>query len=246
MIYFDTLSTIPLLKLNQVQTAVARLPVELGHRVMQSADPEEQARRAGGYALLERMVNRYVSQFKSVVEGIVKPEFGAFFDSRMALSAVRYDSYGKPFFEGHENLTFSLAHSRHLVACALHIAEEGKTAEPVGIDVEFFSNDRAKAERVAERYFSAEEKAILARESTDNVAFCRTFIRIWTRKEALLKYWGVGLSKISQADTAVPAQHHCVFTEKEEIVTITDLYGKETTESYTVTLCSPENSPIQL
>ena len=139
MLYFDTFNTAPLLYFNQIATTVGRLPEELARRVMRTADPEERARRLGGYILLERMVKRHTDDFKTTVEGIVKPEFGLMFEGRGVLPAVRYDSYGKPYFEGHDNAAFNISHSRHIAACVLNTAGIGETATPVGIDVQMIS-----------------------------------------------------------------------------------------------------------
>ncbi len=242
MLYFETYSTQSLIWFNQIQTTVAFMPAELARRVMRSADPEERARRAGGYILLEKMVKKHAEDFKTTIEGIVKPEFGAIFDSRSALQSVHYDAYGKPFFEGHDHVTFNLSHSHHMASCALHIVPPGETAGEVGIDTQMIVVDRIRADRVAERYFSDGEKLALARFAADDPAFCREFTRIWTRKEALLKFWGIGLGKIGSADTSVPSAHHCVFYEKEDEITFTDLNGKTHEESYITTVCADDHS----
>ena len=60
---------------------------------------------------------------------------------------------------------------------------------PVGVDVESVRPDRLA---VAARFFAPEEQEMLrwsAKEAQDTV-----FARIWTRKEAYLKYTGEGLS----------------------------------------------------
>lgn len=243
MLYYDSFTTAPLLYFNQIATTVGRLPEELARRVMRSADPEERARRLGGYILLERMVKRYTDSFKTAVEGIVKPEFGLMFDSRGILPAVHYDSYGKPYFEGHENAAFNLSHSRHLAACALNITPDG-VADAVGIDVQMTVLDTERAERVAMRYFSEGEKELLYRAAGSDDGYCRLFTRIWTRKEALLKYWGVGLSRIDRADTTRPAEHGVKFIEDEINIGVDLPNDTHEDQSYCLTVCASAGTEI--
>lgn len=244
MLYFDVFNTAPLLYFNQIATTVGRLPEELARRVMRSADEEERARRLGGYILLERMVKRHTDDFKTAVEGIVKPEFGMMFDSRGILPAVRYDSYGKPYFEGHENASFNISHSHHLAACALQTAPIGTVATQVGIDVQMVVCDTERAERVAARYFSEAEKDLLCHSAGSDLGYCRLFTRIWTRKEALLKYWGVGLHRIEQADTAKIAEHGCKFIESDADLTVDLPNGTHPQEAYCLTVCADANADV--
>lgn len=239
MLYFETFSVYPLMHFNQIHTTVALLPPELSRRILRSADMQEQARRAGAYILLERMLRKHADDLVPSVKDIVKPEYANFFQKRGALESVRYDSYGKPYFEGHENATFNLSHSGYMVACALNTAAEGEIAAQVGIDIERVRIDTVRAERVAERYFNDAEKAILAPFAADAEAYCRLFTRIWTKKEAILKYLGVGLTQISQADSTKPENHGCFLIEKEQIHTYTDFVdGKPKEELYYVTVCA--------
>lgn len=244
MLYFDVFNTAPLLYFNQIATTVGRLPEELARRVMRSADEEERARRLGGYILLERMVKRHTDDFKTTVEGIVKPEFGMMFDSRGILPTVRYDSYGKPYFEGHENASFNISHSHHLAACVLQTAPQGVAAPQVGIDVQMIVCDTDRAERVAARYFSEAEKDLLCRSAGSDLGYCRLFTRIWTRKEALLKFWGVGLHRIEQADTVKIAEEGCKFVETEVTLAVDLPNDTHADETYCLTVCADREAEI--
>lgn len=236
MLYYETFDVAPLMNFNQIATSVALLPTELARRVMRSADPEERARRAGAYMLLERMIRRHTEDFRTTVEELVKPEYGAFFDSRNALEAVRYDSYGKPYMEGREHVTFSLSHSHKMAACVLNIAPVGQTAAPVGIDLQREVSDTECAVRVSSRYFSEGEKHMLAECAEDPAAYRWLFTRIWTRKEAILKYLGVGLSRIEAADSAHPEEHGGAFMESAVTSEILLPNGHATEERYAVTV----------
>ncbi len=247
MLYLDTFSILPLLQFNQIQTMMALFPSELAHRVMRAEDMNERARRAGGYVLLEKMAKKHTEAFKSTLEDIVKPEFGAMFDSRAILRSVRYDSYGKPYFVDEDRVEFNISHSENLVACVLSLAEEGKEAAiPVGVDVQRIP-DAASAEqmaRIAERYFSENERASLPSPDKKE-EFCRAFARIWTRKEAYLKCVGVGFAQISSADTEnVAADGYFFPISKETVLTYTDRDGKIVTERYYLTVCSRGKEPL--
>ena len=82
---------------------------------------------------------------------------------------------GKPFWEGTH---FNLSHSGPWVALAV-----GES--PVGVDVECFCRDR-NVEALAKRQFTPEEQAFVGSSQ-------ERFLRIWTAKEARLKWDGTGL-----------------------------------------------------
>ena len=86
----------------------------------------------------------------------------------------------------------SLAHSARLAVCAW------SDDVGIGVDVEPLDRRIARAEDIAERWFSKGEQALLAAASDRTVAF----LRIWTRKEALGKALGTGLNAdAEQLDT---------------------------------------------
>lgn len=83
-------------------------------------------------------------------------------------------------------LAFNLTHSRDLALCA--VSELGE----VGVDLEGV-RPLKDAARLAQRHFSPEEfRRWAALESSGRLD---GFYRVWTRKEALLKAAGVGLSR---------------------------------------------------
>jgi phosphopantetheine--protein transferase-like protein len=92
---------------------------------------------------------------------------------------------GKPFLLGEAGMpSFSLSHTRGLVACAV-------AADHVGVDVE--ATDRiVDVARIAARFFSAAERADLHR--LDERAAGPRFFDVWTLKEALVKACGRELS----------------------------------------------------
>jgi hypothetical protein len=158
-----------------------------------------------GYILLEKMLRKHADDLVPSVKDIVKPEYTDFFQKRGALESVRYDSYGKPYFDGHENASFNLSHSGYMVACALITAPEGEIASQVGVDIERVRIDTVRAERVADRYFNDAEKALLAPVAADPEAYCRLFTRIEYRKTACGK--DVSVNKPFKTDFVVLAFH---------------------------------------
>ena len=79
-----------------------------------------------------------------------------------------------------EGLYFSLSHCKEGVCCAI-------SDRPVGIDIE--SASRKISDSVI-RYSMNEGEQTLIRESDDPQ---RTFLRLWTQKEAVLKRLGTGI-----------------------------------------------------
>jgi 4'-phosphopantetheinyl transferase len=99
------------------------------------------------------------------------------------------DPLGRPFLlpagETARPPSFSLAHSRGLVACAI------APAGAIGIDVEEVSAC-ARPVEIASRFFSEDEAAALKSGSTAERK--SRFCELWVLKEALLKATGAGLA----------------------------------------------------
>jgi 4'-phosphopantetheinyl transferase len=96
----------------------------------------------------------------------------------------RANRFGKPELAADVSLSFSMSHCRSIAIVAV------ANGQPVGIDVE---DVRPVEPEVAETHFSAIELSALNRLHGD--AWLSGFYRCWTRKEAILKAEGVGLSR---------------------------------------------------
>ncbi|MBE6662563.1 MAG: 4'-phosphopantetheinyl transferase superfamily protein [Ruminococcaceae bacterium] len=118
---------------------------------------------------------------------------------------IRTDASGRPYFDAESAPDFNLSHTDRLVACTLGTSR-------VGIDVQAWS-DTLDTEKLAARFFSADEVASLKESSRAR------FFEIWTKKEALGKYLGTGLSPLLRKDTEkVAAAHGVTFvTERLEV-----------------------------
>lgn len=97
---------------------------------------------------------------------------------------IAYTPEGQPFLKSHPLLHISITHCKCAVAVALH-------DQPIGIDAESI---RPYNKNLSERVFSPEE--IAAIESSDNPD--SLFSKLWTRKEAYVKYLGTGIKGFDQ------------------------------------------------
>ena len=104
---------------------------------------------------------------------------------------------GKPRlanYFGTGELFFSTAHSKGLALFAF------SQDSVIGIDIEYI-RDINHMEPIAERFFSPGERT--AFQGLTNGKKRETFFRIWTRKEALLKATGEGISdRLDEIDTS--------------------------------------------
>ena len=91
-----------------------------------------------------------------------------------------YNGHGKPSIAGHPEIFFNLSHCKEAAVCVV-------SNQPVGVDVESI---REYKEGLVHYSMNDEEiRKIEASEHPD-----RTFIRLWTMKEASLKLIGTGIS----------------------------------------------------
>jgi 4'-phosphopantetheinyl transferase len=98
--------------------------------------------------------------------------------------SFRYEHYGKPMIDG-ANLSFNMSES---AGCAVYALTRNRR---IGVDIEQI-RDIAEMDRIAHRFFSKPEYELLC-ASTGSMKQ-KTFFDFWTRKEALVKGVGAGLS----------------------------------------------------
>ncbi len=94
---------------------------------------------------------------------------------------MEYGQYGKPRILGHENIHFNISHCKCAAICAV-------SDTPIGVDIE--TTDRYTA-RLAQYTMNSDELQLI--QSSKNPAI--EFTRLWTKKEALLKMTGRGITK---------------------------------------------------
>jgi 4'-phosphopantetheinyl transferase len=109
---------------------------------------------------------------------------GAYLNRAAEKIRFRANRFGKPELAGEASLNFNLSHCRSTAVLAV------AHGQPVGVDVE---DVKPVEPEVADTHFSAMELSELNRLHGD--AWLSSFYRCWTRKEAILKAEGVGLSR---------------------------------------------------
>ncbi len=135
------------------------------------------------------------------------------------------DERGKPSIvpeqAGDPSLTFSLSHTRGLVACAV------ARAPLLGLDVEAIS-ERSASPDVASRFFAPAEVEML--RSHPRETYADRFIEVWTLKESYIKALGVGLGQ--QLDSFA-----FVFPNDRELRF--EAPPHDTSEAWRFVLCAP-------
>ena len=162
--------------------SASAVPSAAGHeRLLAQLAEEEQARRARFRFRGDRL--RF-----AVGRGLLRT-LAACYTGLPPAALVLIDGAGrKPAFAlpaGAPPLRFNLSHSGALVLCAFARGHE------VGVDVEAL-REAARGSEIVRRYFAPEEQRALAAAGPGDRD--RAFLRVWTRKEAVLKATGRGLA----------------------------------------------------
>lgn len=97
-----------------------------------------------------------------------------------SLPSIARHEQSKPYFPDHPHCHFNLSHSGCFALCAVD-------EHPVGTDIEII---RPHHPKLAQRICNAEELVWLEQQPDKITALCQ----LWTRKEALVKYTGTGLT----------------------------------------------------
>jgi 4'-phosphopantetheinyl transferase len=130
---------------------------------------------------------RFLSDMRMFVvrRGLLRLLLGRYLDEDPTKVRFGYTAYGKPYLPDSAALVFNLSYSDGAVAYAVTLGRH------VGIDVEWIRTNLHHL-ALADRYFSSAERTVLRALSHDQMV--STFFRYWTRKEALVKAAGHGLS----------------------------------------------------
>lgn len=139
-----------------------------------------------------------------------------------AVGELAYTEMGRPFLRG-QGIDFSISHTRDTVFCAV-----GDGSCSVGLDAEDLSRlSESKQEAMAERWFGETERAQWEKDPSS-----KTFLWLWTRKEALVKRTGEGMRQLRLVDTFAPCEGN-----KAAFRT----YWREST---CITLCAEESACV--
>ncbi len=130
---------------------------------------------------------------------------------------------GKPGLAPEFRTHFNLSHTKGAALCAF-------SDRPVGADIEY---DRHFKESFIRYVYTESETEEISRSSEDPD---RSYTRLWTIKESLMKYWGAGLSlepKNIRIDLKEPVR---AFAEGYDCTELR--FTGYRTRGYTVTVCS--------
>ncbi|TAK73819.1 MAG: 4'-phosphopantetheinyl transferase superfamily protein [Gammaproteobacteria bacterium] len=118
-----------------------------------------------------------------------------------------YGKHHKPYLSTHPHLQFNLAHSHDVAVYAFTLDQA------IGVDIEKIQNRYET--NVAQRYFSPTEyQALLQLPEKERIM---GFYRLWSRKEALIKAIGKGLSlPLSSFSVSVNAELEAVNLENNQ------------------------------
>lgn len=130
---------------------------------------------------IKRLKNKKQALLSAAAELALNRAVKTWFPEALVPVSYLYTERGKPYLTGLDAY-ISLSHSGKLAVCAI-------SGVPVGVDIQQLRNTDIK---IAERFFSEEEKAAVA-------AACgkereKIFFEIWVKKEAYVKLTGEGIS----------------------------------------------------
>jgi len=139
-------------------------------------------------ARADRFVDENFARRWLVSRGCLRQILASFCNVDPSSLGFMQQEFGKPVITAGQcdpKLHFNLSHSHHLAVIAV------TSSGPVGVDVEHMKAIRDWS-RVASRFFSRREQELLASIAPEQQL--RAFYDCWTRKEAVIKATGEGLS----------------------------------------------------
>jgi 4'-phosphopantetheinyl transferase len=188
---WDSIAIIPDLDDSNLYVFRVNLPAtaKLEHQCVEVLNEEERQRAF-------RFKKEGTRRHSLIGRGVLRCLLGRFLAIPPHDVALNLGPNGKPEANG---LSFNVAHSGDVILIA--VARTGM----LGIDVERI-NPATPVLDIAERYFAPEEIAQIAANKSDE-AQRTAFFRLWTRKEAIIKADGrglsVGLSSFAADDLAI-------------------------------------------
>lgn len=133
-----------------------------------------------------------------IARGVLRMILGGYLDKNPHQLRFEYTSLGKPVLAekiGNATISFNLSHSDDVALYGVTLNRN------IGIDVERIK-DNVDVIQIANRFFSFGEINALERCNVENQA--ELFFKYWTRKEALVKAMGKGVSfPLEQCDVSL-------------------------------------------
>ena len=134
--------------------------------------------------------------------------------------------HGKPYFEGTSSLHFNFSDSYPYIVLAISDA-------PVGIDLQERTTNQDVCLRMARRFFPAKEAELVA-GSDDPVLL---FHRLWTIREAYVKYTGDGLFVSPMNAFAADLENRLVYSVSDHRILAAFQELTPPDPSFCLTLC---------
>lgn len=172
------------LRLEPACVDIWRSPIDLSGEtlaVYRSTLAEEELARAARFRIEEKY-REYV-----VTRGLLRAALARCLGQPASAFEFQYSAGNKPWLDmqvAGQAVSLNVSHSHGLALVALSLGRR------LGVDVEKIRDD-VDYEKLALRYFSANEKVAFSRYRGDRA---RAFFAIWTRKEAFVKAVGKGIA----------------------------------------------------
>ena len=146
-----------------------------------------------GYSLMSESKKQKVKRFrfsddkKRTVAGelLARQMIADYCDVKAEDIVFNHNSYSKPYAENLD-VEFNISHSFDLVICAV-------SDKPIGVDIE---KVREIDRKVMSYACNDEEYAFLNEKAIEKEEKLRRFFKIWTFKEAYIKWRGTGLKDL--------------------------------------------------
>ncbi len=97
---------------------------------------------------------------------------------------IEYGTNEKPYIKGRRDVFFNISHSGKYAACAISDME-------VGVDIQ---DVREFSESLVKYVFTPEEIAQVHRNISNSKSADALYTKMWTIKESVMKYFGIGIS----------------------------------------------------
>ncbi len=135
--------------------------------------------------------NKAENHKSSDTDRLIKESLNGYFRNDVSVEVKRTDA-GKPYLYDCP-LHVGVTHTDSIVIIAI-------SENRFGIDCESINRVVKNLYRIAEKYYSDNERAYVFEKSGDKSEVQKRFLEIWVKKEAYVKYTGKGLSAISRCD----------------------------------------------
>lgn len=131
---------------------------------------------------IKKLYNNMDKKLSLYAQVAVKVIIQKEFNIKISEIDIVNDDLGKPYILGHQDIFFNISHTHNVIAVAF-------SDNRVGVDIE---KETENSEAIAKRFFTEKEYEYITNDSADPT---KAFLKIWTKKEAFIKYLGLGLRK---------------------------------------------------